>query len=167
MISAIVEADKNWGIGKGSAPLTSIPDDEKYIASIAAENIIIMGRKTYERIPMNRLPLGRMNIVLSRNRNFAPGGAVCAHSIKEALSLVQMEGADAYVIGGSSVFDQMIDVCDEVQVTAIEYAYDADVHFPDLDKMVEWVMVSESEEQTHFDTIYHFRKYVRRKDYRM
>ena len=167
MICAIVEADKNWGIGKAGSPLTSIPDDEKYIAAIAAENVIIMGRKTFERIPMNRLPLGKLTIVLSRDKNFAPRGAAAAHSIDEALKLAGDAGGDAYIIGGSSVFGQMLDLCDEIEVTAIDYAYDADTYFPNLDKMVEWVMVSESEEQTHFDTIYHFRKYVKRKDYRM
>lgn len=165
MICAIVEADRNWGIGKAGSQLTSIPDDEKYIAALASENVLIMGRKTYERIPMNRLPIGRLNIVLSRNMGFVPGGAVAAHSIDEAFALAGNAGGDIYIIGGSSVFDQTLRLCDEVQVTAIDYAYDADTHFPDLDKAVEWVKVSESEEQTHFDTIYYFRKYVRRKDY--
>ena len=55
---------------------------------------------------------------------------------------------------------------DEVQVTHVDYSYDVDTYFPDLDKLPEWVLVEDSEEQTHFDTVYYLKRYLRRKDYR-
>ena len=60
---------------------------------------------------------------------------------------------------------EMLDLCDEALVTYIDYSYQADTYFPNLDKRPEWVLASESEEQTHFDIVYYYRTYVRRKDF--
>ena len=165
MIIAIVTADKNWAIGKMGRQVTTIPDDVRYIRSTTTGQSVIMGRKTFESYPVGQIPENRNNIVLSSNPNFkAPGCLVCT-SADEAINKAKEKGTDIYVLGGAEVFAEMLPVTDEIQVTAVDYSYDADTYFPDIDKMPEWVMVEESEEQTHFDTVYFLRRYVRRTDY--
>ena len=55
---------------------------------------------------------------------------------------------DVYVIGGDSVYRQMLPYCSKAHVTKIDFAYQADTFFPDLDEMEEWKITEESEEQT-------------------
>ena len=105
-------------------------------------------------------------MILTRNEDFQDPDVLVAHSVQEALDLAQEKGADIYIAGGSEIYEQMLNYCDEAYVTFIDYAYQADTYFPNLDKMSEWVLVAESEEQTHFDIVYYYRQYVRRKDFR-
>ena len=90
---------------------------------------------------------------------------VIVHSIEEALIEAEQYRKAIYVAGGGEIYKQMLDQCDEALVTYIDYSYQADTFFPNLDKRPEWVLTSESEEQTHFDIIYYFRHYLRRKDF--
>ena len=166
MIAAIVTADKNWAIGKLGRQVTTIPDDVRYIRSATAGKTVIMGRKTYESYIQAQVPTNRNNIILSRNPEFkAPGCIVCT-SVESALAKAGELGVDVYVLGGGQVYREMLQYLDELEVTAVDYSYDADTYFPDISGMPEWVLVEESEEQTHFDTVYYLRKYLRRKDYK-
>ncbi len=166
MITAIVSADNNWGIGRNGSQLTHIPEDDKYIFGTTSGNTVIMGRKTYEKLSPNSMPKERTNIVLSRNPYANIKGATVCTSPGVALEKAAGTGTDIYVLGGGETFRSMLDHCDEVQVTSIDYEYDADTWFPDLDKKPEWVLVDTSEEHTHFDTVYYIKKYVRRKDFK-
>ena len=76
--------------------------------------------------------------------------------------LEKYNSEDIYVIGGESVYRQLIDECDVAHVTKIDFAYDADAHFPDLDADPEWEMTKISDEQTYFDLEYVFVIYERR-----
>ena len=67
-----------------------------------------------------------------------------------------------YVIGGDSIYSQMLPYCDTAHVTKIDFAYEADSWFPNLDEDPEWKIAEESEEQTYFDLEYTFVKYVRK-----
>ena len=78
----------------------------------------------------------------------------------------ELSGYDSdsiYIIGGETVYRQMLPYCDTVHVTKIDHAYQADAHFPNLDEMEEWEITADSEEQTYFDLIYNFLKYTRKK----
>ena len=68
---------------------------------------------------------------------------------------------DIFVIGGESVYRQMLPYCDVAHVTKIDYVYDADAHFPNLDEMEDWKITETSDERTYFDLIYEFVKYER------
>ena len=76
--------------------------------------------------------------------------------------LEQYDTKDVYIIGGASVYKMMLPHCDTVHVTKIERVYQADAYFPDLDKMAEWQITGDSEEQTYFDLIYHFYRYEKK-----
>ena len=125
--------------------------------------VVVMGRKTLESFP-NGLPLkNRTNIVISGNRDYQVKGAVVVHSIEEALREVEKYPAeDVYCIGGDSIYKQMLPYCDVAHVTKIDFAYEADAYFPNLDEDPDWEITAESEEQTYFDLEYAFVKYERK-----
>lgn len=162
-MNAIVAADKNWGIGYKNKLLISIPSDMKFFRQTTMNHVVVMGRKTLESFP-NGLPLAkRTNIVLTRDRDYKVKGAILVHSEEELLEeLKKYEEDDIFVIGGGSVYEMLLPYCKTVYVTKIDFAYQADTYFPNLDEMPEWEMTEESEEQTCFDIEFAFTKYERK-----
>ena len=103
-----------------------------------------------------------MNIVLTRNADYDVKGAVIVHSLEELQEeLKKYETEDIYVIGGDSIYAQLLDLCDTAYITKIDYAYEADAHLPNLEADAAWNLVEESEEQTYFDVIYTYQTYKR------
>ncbi|MDD3339765.1 MAG: dihydrofolate reductase [Lachnospiraceae bacterium] len=162
-MNLIVAVDKNWGIGKDNQLLVSIPADMKFFRSETMNKVVLMGRKTLESFP-NGLPLkNRTNIVLTRDVNYSVKDAKVVHSVEEALEAVrEYDTEDVYVIGGDSIYKQMLPYCDTAHVTKIDYAYAADSFFPNLDEDADWDITESSEEQTYFDLEYVFLKYSRK-----
>lgn len=162
-MNAIVAADKNWGIGYENKLLTSIPSDMKFFRQTTMNHVVVMGRKTLESFP-NGLPLAkRTNIVLTSDQNYQAKGAILVHSKEELLEeLKKYDTDDIYVIGGGSVYEMMLPYCSTVYVTKIDFAYQADTWFPNLDELPDWEMTEESEEQTCFDIEFAFTKYEKR-----
>ena len=163
-MNIIVAADSNWGIGKNNQLLVSIPADMKMFRQETTGKVVVMGRKTLESFP-NGLPLkNRTNIVLTGNKNYKVNGAIIVHTVEELLEEIKKYPSDeVYCIGGDSVYKQLLPYCDTAHVTKIDFAYEADSHFPNLDEMPEWKVTAESEEQTYFDLEYTFVKYEREK----
>ena len=85
------------------------------------------------------------------------------HSLKELFEELGEEKDEAFVMGGQSVYEQLLPYCDVVHVTRIDQAYEADTYFPDLDQKPEWKITAESDEQTYFDLEYTFVRYERKK----
>lgn len=162
-MNIIVAVDKNWGIGCNNKLLVSIPADMKFFRETTTGKVVVMGRRTLESFP-NGLPLkNRTNIVLTRNPDYHVKGAVVLHTVEEVLKeLKKYDTEDIYVIGGASVYRQLLPYCDTAHVTRIDHAYQADAYFPNLDAMPEWVVTADSDEQTYFDLEYTFVKYERR-----
>ena len=159
----IVAVEKNWGIGKNNDLLVSIPADMKMFRTETSGKVVVMGRKTLESFP-GGLPLkNRTNIVLSGNLDYQVKGAIVVHSLPELLEEIKKYPKDqVYCIGGDSVYKMLLPYCDTAQVTKIDYAYEADRYFPNLDEMPQWQVAAESEEQTYFDLEYRFVRYERR-----
>ncbi|MDO4168523.1 MAG: dihydrofolate reductase [Lachnospiraceae bacterium] len=162
-MNLIVNADQNWGIGKGNQLLVHIPNDMKFFRETTTGHVIVMGRKTLESFP-NQMPLPkRKNIVLTTDKDYNGKGALVVGSKEELLEeLEEYDQEEVYIVGGESVYRMMLPYCDTAYVTKLNYAYDADTYFPNLDQMDEWELVKESEEQTYFDLEYTFRVYKRR-----
>ncbi|NLP34564.1 MAG: dihydrofolate reductase [Clostridiales bacterium] len=164
-MNLIVAVDKNWGIGYQNKLLVRIPADQRFFRNETINKVVIMGRKTLESFP-NGLPLKqRLNIVITSDKNYKVKDAVVVHSVEEAVDVAKEYATeDVYVIGGATIYEQMLNLCDTAHVTKIDYAYNADTYFPNLDENEEWVLTGESEEQTYHDLIYTFCKYERRKN---
>lgn len=163
-MNLIAAVDKNWGIGLNNKLLVSIPDDMKFFRNTTTGKVVVMGRKTLESFP-NGLPLkNRTNIVLTTDRSYQVKDAILVYSIEELLEeLKKYNSEDIYVIGGESIYRQLLDQCDVAHVTKIDYEYQADAWFPNLDESGEWEITEESDEQTYFDLEYYFLKYERKK----
>ncbi len=159
----IAAVDKNWGIGKSGRLLVSIPDDMQYFRGETMGKVIVCGRKTLMGFPGGRPLPGRTNIILSRRADFSVKGAVTVHSTDELMQcLSAYDTNDIYITGGGSVYHELLDSCDLAYITKIDYAYEADTFFPNLDGSDKWTLVSESEEQTYFDIAYTFCTYKRK-----
>lgn len=158
----IVNADKNWGIGKDNKLLVRIPADMKLFRQETIGKVIVMGRKTLESFPGGRPLEKRTNIVLTKNPDYKVKDAVVVHSIDELMEeLRKYPSEDIYVAGGESIYRALLPFCDVAHVTRLDYAYDADTYFPNLDERKDWKITAVSEEQTYYDLEYHFVKYER------
>lgn len=162
-MNIIVAADRNWGIGKNNSLLVQIPRDQKMFREMTTGKVVVMGRKTLESLPQKQPLANRTNIVLSENPKFKIKGAIVVHSMDELMEeLKKYDDDDIYIIGGESVYRQLLPYCNTAHVTKIDYTYEADAHFPNLDELQEWHITADSEEQTYFDLEYVFLKYERR-----
>ena len=162
-MNLIVAVDKNWAIGLNNKLLVRIPSDQKFFREETTGKVVVLGRKTLETFP-GGLPLkNRTNIILSTDPNYKVKDAVVVHSVEELLEEVkQYKSEDVYIIGGESVYKEMLPYCDTAHVTKINHAYEADTHFPNLDEIEGWEVTACSEEQTYFDLEFEFVKYEKR-----
>ncbi len=156
----IASADRHWGIGNKGALLVSIPADLRNFKSLTAGKTVVLGRKTLDTFPAGRPLKERRNIILTRDKSYRIPDAEVVNSVEELMKL--LEGTDTdevFVIGGASVYSQLLPYCDEAYITKIDYSYEADSFLPDFDEDPEWELVSESDEQTCYDLIYTFCTY--------
>ena len=161
-MNLIVAVDKNWAIGNQNRLLVSIPADMKFFRETTMNKVVVLGRKTLESFP-NGLPLKkRTNIVITRDKNYQVKDAIVVHSVEEALKeLEKYSEEEIYVIGGESIYRQMLPYCKVAHVTKVNHAYEADTYFPNLDEKDEWVVTGVSDEQTYFNLEYEFVRYER------
>ena len=146
-MKAIVAVDFNWGIGYKGNLLQRIPGDMKYFKEKTIGRVVIMGRETMESLPGKEPLKDRVNIVLSRNGNLKKDRFIICHSLAELLSVLKnYDSDDVYVIGGESVYAQLLPYCTEAYVTKIENTYSADKFFPNLDQLSPWKLAEVGEE---------------------
>ena len=149
-MNLIVAVDSNWAIGSKNELLIRIPNDHKHFRE----------ETTGKGMPLKN----RTNIILSKDPNYQVKDAIVVHSIEELLEeLKKYDEENIYIIGGESIYRQMLPYCDVAHVTKIDHAYEADAYFPDLDSDPEWEITADSDEQVYFDITYQFLKYERKK----
>lgn len=161
-MNLIAAVDRNWAIGCDNKLLVRIPEDQKWFRETTTGKAVIMGRKTLESFP-GKAPLkNRLNIVLTSDKSFRADGAAVVHSVEEAIKAAgDYDDKDIFVIGGESVYRQMLPYCNVAHITKIDYAYQADAYFPNLDEDKNWRITETSDEKTYFDLLYEFVKYER------
>lgn len=162
MITIIVATDRKNGIGYRNNLLAHLPGDLQRFKKITMGHCLIMGKKTWESLPVRPLS-GRKNIVLTDNELDCFDCADTARSIEEAISLCE-PGREIFIIGGGSVYRQFMPLADRLMVTHIDEEFPADTFFPEIDKD-EWYLSEReaylSEDQ---DTIsFTYTTYIRRK----
>lgn len=161
-MNLIAAVDNNWAIGKNNNLLVRIPMDQKFFRETTTGKVVVMGRKTLESFPGGRPLNMRTNIVLTHNPNYKVENAIVVHSMDELHEeLKKYKSEDIYVIGGEKIYEQLLDECDVAHITKINFSYDADAYFPNLDERPEWKITGGSEEQTYFDLEFYFYKYER------
>lgn len=163
-MNLIVAVDENWAIGYQNKLLVSIPQDMKFFRETTTGKVVVLGRKTLETFPGGQPLKNRTNIVITKDKDYKVKDAIVVHSIEEALEeLKKYDSEDIYVIGGDSIYRQMLPYCSLAHVTKIHHEYLADTHFPNLDEMDDWEITGVSDEQTYFNLEYEFVRYKRKK----
>jgi dihydrofolate reductase len=160
-MKAILSADLNWGIGCGGNLLQRVPDDMKHFRRMTAGKVVVMGRETFESLPGKQPLKDRINIVLSRSAAFDDDRLIVCRSVDELFEkLKNYDPDDVFVIGGESIYTQLLPYCTEAFVTRFEKVYTADRHFPNLDTMENWALAEESERYFYNDMGFRFLRYV-------
>jgi len=135
----IAAVARNRVIGGNNRLLWRLSSDLKRFKAATMGKPLVMGRKTFQSI--GRLLPGREIIVVSRDKAFAPAGALVAESLEEALSLAAKRaaamGADAIVIaGGAEIYAQTIARAERLIITEVALEPAGDARFPPIDPAV-------------------------------
>ena len=159
----IVAVDENWGIGKNNDLLCRISADMQYFRKMTTGHTLVLGRKTLESFP-NKKPLpNRNHIVLTKNIDYQAEGVTLCNSIEQLQQLLQSYHTnDIFVIGGGSIYTQLLPYCDTAYVTHIQKSFDADTHFPNLDEHPDWVLTQKGVTQQENNIAFSFDIYTKK-----
>ena len=159
----IVAADEKWGIGKNGDLLTPLPEDMKFFREKTRDSVVILGRKNLESFPDGKPLKNRVNIVISRQENILVEGIIKVSSVEEAAEEAKKyEGKNVFVIGGGTIYRQMLKYCDTAYITKIEKIFDdADTFIDNLDELDEWKIVEKSDIKEYNGTKFSFVTYKR------
>lgn len=159
-MKAIVCADINWGIGKGTGMLFHIPADLKFFKEKTMGGTVIMGRTTFLSLPGPKALPGRKNIVLTRSDGWSAENVTVCHGIDELADIISSD-EKVFLIGGEAVYGEFIDACDEAFVTRVNADGGAEKFFPDLDARAGWRLVERSAAQESNGYVFTFDRYVK------
>jgi dihydrofolate reductase len=139
-ISIIAAVAANNIIGRDNKLPWHMPADLKWFKALTTGHHVVMGRKTFEEF---RKPLpGRVNVVVTRNPNWAADGVAIARSVDEAISKAEAAGdKEIFIIGGAEIFSQVLHRSDRMYITRIHTEPEGDTYFPDFDDVNEWKLV--------------------------
>ena len=171
MISAIVAVDNNWGIGYNGDLLEHIPEDLKYFKELTTGHVVVMGSKTWDSLPKKPLK-DRLNVVISSKPREVLGDMSIRINMEELMVRMIYAQRDAlvnpneeeewFIIGGGSIYQQLLPFCDRVYVTKILKDHEnVDTYFPNLDKDPEWEVDTCTDLQTSGNINYAFLTYNR------
>lgn len=135
-MNLIVAVYDDWGIGRDGTQPIALRTDRKFFRETTRGAMVIVGRRTIDDFP-GKMPLpGRINVALTRSDLDIPGFAVC-HSPEEAAEFAKT-AERAMVIGGGSIYRQMLPFCDQAYVTKVHVTPESDTFFPNLDENPDW-----------------------------
>ena len=158
---AIVNVTPDWGIGKDGRLLVAVRDDLKRFRRLTEGKTVIYGRKTLATFPGGKPLKNRRNLILSCRRCYEVEGAEVCRDIREALEKVKDTPADeVFLIGGASVYRQLLPYCERALVTKTFTDMPADSFFPDLDALPNWEQTAASEVMEENGIPYQYIDYV-------
>ena len=134
----IVAVYEDWGIGRDGTQPVALSADRKFFRETTKGAMVIVGRKTMADFPGGRPLPNRVNVMLTRGAEVPAAVTVC-HSPEEAAELAKT-AERAFVIGGGSVYKQMLPYCEKAYVTKVHACPESDTFFPDLDADPQWVL---------------------------
>lgn len=148
IVSAIAAVSENGVIGRDGDLPWHLPDDLKYFQRTTRGHHVITGRKNYESIPPKYRPLkDRVNLVVTRDEQYAAPGAVVIHSLEEALRSARDHGeTEVFIIGGGQIYREAMDkkLIDRLYLTKVHAHVDGDTHFPTVEEAA-WIEIYREE----------------------
>jgi dihydrofolate reductase len=162
MIITILNADRNFGIGKRNGLLFSLPLDMKYFRETTKGHVVCMGENTLISFPGSKPLKNRTNIVLSQDPTHNYEGVINVHSFEEFLKTIKEYSLkeDVYIIGGASIYRQTLPYVDQVLLTKVDADGGAEVFFPNLDTNPDFECVDEGTPLMDGDISIRFTKYI-------
>lgn len=139
----IFAVDENWNIGYKGDVLIKISEDLRRFKRFTTGNIIIMGRKTFDSLPDSKALPDRINIVMTRRKDFNPPNTIVVNSVDElyqTLEEINPKGEmENYCIGGGIVAEAVLNACHKAYITKVYKNFPkADAHLHNLDKDPDW-----------------------------
>lgn len=159
----ILAVDREFGIGKDNKLLFHIKKDLAHFKKLTLNDIVIMGRKTYE--SMNGALPNRENLVLTRNEDLKLDDALVFNKVENLLKYLDENKNDreVFVIGGNQIVDLLLPFCDQAILTKIDSKKDADTFLHNFDEDEDFEIVDESEDFFENDTKFKYVNYRRKK----
>ena len=157
----IVAVYDDWGIGRDGTQPVALSADRKFFRQTTKGAMVIVGRRTIEDFPGQQPLPGRVNVALTRSNCEIPGFTV-AHSPEEAAQLAKTVDR-AMVIGGGSVYNQMLPMCHTAYVTKVHAKPESDTFFPNLDQDPDWYLAEVLQSGEENGISYEMCLYKRRK----
>ncbi len=166
MIIAILNCDKNWGIGKKNGLLFHLPKDMKFFRDTTLNHVVALGEKTLLSFPNARPLKNRTHIVLSSDKTHNYENVINVHTLEDFLQKIKEYSLkeEVYIIGGASIYNQTLPYVDKVLLTKVNYDGKADVFFPPLDNHQDFELkeqsdiIQDEEYQIQFLTYYNKNK---------
>lgn len=140
-ITLIVAKSKNNCIGNANKIPWHLSEDLKFFKSYTLNKPIVMGRLTWESLPVKPLP-NRYNIVISSQKNYKIDGVKVFQDIKQVMESYKFFD-EICIIGGQSIYEQTISLATDLRITQIDKFINGDKFFPDIN-LNEWICIDES-----------------------
>ena len=163
----IVAMDSERGIGKNNDLMWHLPKDMKFFKDTTQGQIVVMGRKNYDSIPEKYRPLpSRLNVVLTRNKDFSAPDCLVFHSLEECLIYFKEETERTlFIIGGGEIYQMALasNVIDEMFITHVHHHYDAETFFTAFDEST-WdnQVILEQEKDAQHEAAFTVKKYTKK-----
>lgn len=146
----IFAVDKNWNIGFSGGMLANIKEDLKRFREITEGNIVIMGRRTLDAVPGQEALPNRINVLVTRNKDFNKEDFYVLNDLKnldKLLEEINPKGQmKVFLTGGGSIVEQLFHKCNKAYITKILKSYEnADTYIPNLDINPSWKKTKESD----------------------
>lgn len=134
ILSIVVAAAENNAIGKDNKLLWHLPNDLKFFKNITWAMPVAMGRKSFESLGSKPLS-GRLNIVITRQKDFKANGIVVVHNFEDAVFIAQQQDyKELMILGGGEIYKEAILTADKIYITRVHAVFeDADAFFPEID----------------------------------
>ena len=159
-MNLIVAVYEDWGIGRDGTQPVALSADRRFFRETTRGAMVIVGSRTIEDFPGKKPLPGRVNIAVSRKAEEIPGFTLC-RSAEEAAALAQ-SAEKCFVIGGGSIYRQMLPYCDTAYVTKVHTNPGSDTFFPNLEEEKDWYLAdtlqSGEEEGISYEMLLYRRK---------
>ena len=159
-MNLIVAVYDDWGIGKDGTQPVALSADRKFFRETTKGAMVIVGRKTLADFPGGQPLPKRVNVVLTRGELKQDGVVVC-HSAEEAVELAK-NAEKAFVIGGGTVYRELLPFCDTAYITKVHTKPVSDTFFPNLDESPDWKLEEILQSGEENDISYEMCRYVRK-----
>lgn len=154
MVSLIVAASTNNAIGKENQLLWHLPNDMRFFKNTTWGMPVIMGRKTFESV--NKKFPGRINIVITRQKDWERDGVIVVSSLEEGLKKAEETNCkELFVIGGGEIFKESMSKADKIYMTRVHAVLEGDTFFPEINEK-EWELVREENFEKNQKHLYEY-----------